>query len=120
MIRSIVNEVGDLGELNTVPAIAWVASFIVWGLENAMLGRWLLLPLFVAVSLRWHDRNTGHLAILAPLVVKLWSRMLIDVSDPFVATMFYLQTGQKQRADERTRTSDLTSLRVCGLGGYCM
>jgi hypothetical protein len=42
------NEVGDRGELHVVPALAWVASFVVCGLGDAMLGRWLLVPLFVA------------------------------------------------------------------------
>jgi protein-S-isoprenylcysteine O-methyltransferase Ste14 len=41
-------QVGERGELHTVPAIAWVASFVVCGLGDAMLERWLLLPLFVA------------------------------------------------------------------------
>jgi protein-S-isoprenylcysteine O-methyltransferase Ste14 len=44
----MVNEVGDRGEVNTVPAIAWVASFVFCGLGDALLGRWVLLPLFVA------------------------------------------------------------------------
>src|SRR5829696_3800075 len=41
-------EVGERGELLTVPAMAWVASFVVCGLGDTMLGRWVLLPLFVA------------------------------------------------------------------------
>jgi hypothetical protein len=41
-------EVGEDGELHTLPAMAWAASFVVWGLGDAMLGRWLFLPLFVA------------------------------------------------------------------------
>jgi protein-S-isoprenylcysteine O-methyltransferase Ste14 len=41
-------QVGERGELHTVPAIAWVASFVVCGLGDALLGRWVLLPLFVA------------------------------------------------------------------------
>ena len=41
-------EVGEYGELHTLPAMAWAASFVVWGLGDAMLGRWLFLPLFVA------------------------------------------------------------------------
>jgi protein-S-isoprenylcysteine O-methyltransferase Ste14 len=41
-------QVRERGELHTVPAIAWVASFVVCGLGDAMLERWLLLPLFVA------------------------------------------------------------------------
>jgi len=41
-------EVGEHGELHTVPAMAWVASFVVCGLGDALLGRWLFLPLFVA------------------------------------------------------------------------
>src|SRR5918911_5249601 len=42
------NEAGDRGELHIVPALAWVASFVVCGLGDAMLVRWLLVPLFVA------------------------------------------------------------------------
>ena len=41
-------EVGEHGELHTLPAIAWAASFVVCGIGDAMLGRWVLLPLFVA------------------------------------------------------------------------
>jgi protein-S-isoprenylcysteine O-methyltransferase Ste14 len=36
------------GELHTVPAIAWIASFTLCTLGDVMLGRWVLLPLFVA------------------------------------------------------------------------
>jgi hypothetical protein len=39
---------GERGELHAVPAIAWVASFVVCGIGDAMLKRWVLLPLFVA------------------------------------------------------------------------
>src|ERR687894_880270 len=46
-MRSMGIEVGEHGELHTVPAIAWAGSFVVCGLGDAMLGRWLLLPLFV-------------------------------------------------------------------------
>ena len=46
-MRSMGIEVGERGELHTVPAMAWAASFVVCGLGDAMLGRWLLLPLFV-------------------------------------------------------------------------
>jgi protein-S-isoprenylcysteine O-methyltransferase Ste14 len=38
----------ERGELHVVPAIAWVASFVVCGIGDALLGRWVLLPLFVA------------------------------------------------------------------------
>jgi hypothetical protein len=41
-------EVGEHGELHTFPAIAWAASFVVCGIGDALLGRWVLLPLFVA------------------------------------------------------------------------
>jgi protein-S-isoprenylcysteine O-methyltransferase Ste14 len=41
-------QVGERGELHAVPAIAWAASFVVCGIGDAMLGRWVLLPLFVA------------------------------------------------------------------------
>src|SRR5918997_605934 len=40
-------EVGEHGEFHTLPAMAWAGSFVVCGLGDAMLGRWLLLPLFV-------------------------------------------------------------------------
>src|SRR5215208_7445946 len=36
------------GELHTVPAIAWIASFGLCALGDVMLGRWVFLPLFVA------------------------------------------------------------------------
>src|SRR5215217_4891842 len=35
------------GELHTVPTIAWVASFGLCTLGDVMLGRWVLLPLFL-------------------------------------------------------------------------
>jgi protein-S-isoprenylcysteine O-methyltransferase Ste14 len=41
-------EAGEHGELHTLPAMAWAASFVVCSLGDAMLGRWVLLPLFVA------------------------------------------------------------------------
>src|SRR5215213_9020411 len=41
-------QVGERGEVHAVPAMAWVASFVVCGIGDAMLGRWVLLPLFVA------------------------------------------------------------------------
>jgi hypothetical protein len=39
--------VGKYGELHALPAIAWVASFGLFTLGDVMLGRWVLLPLFV-------------------------------------------------------------------------
>jgi hypothetical protein len=36
------------GEFHAVPAIAWIASFGLCTLGDVMLGRWVLLPLFVA------------------------------------------------------------------------
>jgi hypothetical protein len=36
------------GELHAVPVIAWIASFGLCALGDVMLGRWVLLPLFVA------------------------------------------------------------------------
>jgi protein-S-isoprenylcysteine O-methyltransferase Ste14 len=47
-MRSMGTEIGEHGELHTLPAVAWAASFVVCGLGDAMLGRWVLLPLFVA------------------------------------------------------------------------
>src|SRR5215217_943797 len=38
----------ERGELHAVPAVAWAASFVVCGLGDALLGRWVLLPLFIA------------------------------------------------------------------------
>jgi protein-S-isoprenylcysteine O-methyltransferase Ste14 len=35
--------------LHAVPAVAWVASLVVFEVADALLGRWTLLPLFVAV-----------------------------------------------------------------------
>jgi protein-S-isoprenylcysteine O-methyltransferase Ste14 len=40
--------VGERGELHAGPAIAWIASFTLCTLADVMLGRWVLLPLFVA------------------------------------------------------------------------
>jgi protein-S-isoprenylcysteine O-methyltransferase Ste14 len=40
--------VGERGELHAGPAITWIASFTLCTLADAMLGRWVLLPLFVA------------------------------------------------------------------------
>src|SRR5829696_6804639 len=36
------------GELHALPVIAWIASFALCALGDVMLGRWVLLPLFVA------------------------------------------------------------------------
>jgi hypothetical protein len=36
------------GELHAGPAMAWIASFTFCALGDVMLGRWALLPLFVA------------------------------------------------------------------------
>jgi protein-S-isoprenylcysteine O-methyltransferase Ste14 len=41
--------VGERGELHAVPAAAWAAAFVVSGVGDALLGRWVLTPLFVAV-----------------------------------------------------------------------
>jgi protein-S-isoprenylcysteine O-methyltransferase Ste14 len=40
--------VGKRGELHAVPAVSWIASFALCTLGDTMLGRWVLLPLFVA------------------------------------------------------------------------
>jgi protein-S-isoprenylcysteine O-methyltransferase Ste14 len=40
--------VGAGGERHVVPAVFWAASFIVCAVGDALLGRWVLLPLFVA------------------------------------------------------------------------
>jgi protein-S-isoprenylcysteine O-methyltransferase Ste14 len=40
--------VGERGELHVAPAVAWAAAFVVSGIGDALLGRWVLLPLFVA------------------------------------------------------------------------
>ena len=47
-MRSMGVEVGERGELHAVPAVAWAASFVVCALGDATLGRWIMLPLFVA------------------------------------------------------------------------
>jgi protein-S-isoprenylcysteine O-methyltransferase Ste14 len=47
-MRSMGIEVGEHGELHAGPAMVWVASFGLCTLGDAMLGRWVLLPLFVA------------------------------------------------------------------------
>jgi len=46
-MRSVGIEVGERGELHTLPAISWVASYGLCALGDVMLGRWVLLPLFV-------------------------------------------------------------------------
>ncbi|MBA2510372.1 MAG: isoprenylcysteine carboxylmethyltransferase family protein [Rubrobacteraceae bacterium] len=40
--------VGASGERHAVPAVLWAASFVVCVVGDALLGRWVLLPLFVA------------------------------------------------------------------------
>ncbi len=47
-MRSMGVEVGERGELHTLPALAWAASFVLCGIGDAVLGRWVSLPLFVA------------------------------------------------------------------------
>lgn len=41
-------QVGSRGERHMAPAVAWVVSFVVCGIGDFLLGRWVLLPLFVA------------------------------------------------------------------------
>ena len=41
-------QVGVRGERHVAPAAAWAAAFAVCGVGDALLGRWVLLPLFVA------------------------------------------------------------------------
>jgi protein-S-isoprenylcysteine O-methyltransferase Ste14 len=41
-------KVGKHGELHAGPALTWIASFTLCTLGDVMLGRWALLPLFVA------------------------------------------------------------------------
>lgn len=41
-------EVDASGERHAAPAAAWVVSFVVCVIGDALLGRWVLLPLFVA------------------------------------------------------------------------
>jgi hypothetical protein len=55
-----------------VPAAAWVASFVVCGLWNALLGRWVLLPVFVA------GFYGGKVVIdlVTYLMLSLWRRWL--------------------------------------------
>ena len=40
--------VGSRGERHVVPAVAWAASFVVCFVGDALLGRWVLFPLYVA------------------------------------------------------------------------
>src|SRR5215208_7214877 len=40
--------VAERGEFHAVPAVAWIASFTLCTLVDAMVGRWVLLPLLVA------------------------------------------------------------------------
>jgi protein-S-isoprenylcysteine O-methyltransferase Ste14 len=40
--------VGTRGERHAVPAVAWVAAFVLCGIGDLLLGRWVLTPLFVA------------------------------------------------------------------------
>jgi protein-S-isoprenylcysteine O-methyltransferase Ste14 len=40
--------VGERGELHAVPAVAWTVAFAACGVGDALLGRWVLTPLFVA------------------------------------------------------------------------
>src|SRR5215213_4847510 len=47
-MRSVGIEVGERGELRTLPAIVWAASFGLCALGDMVLGRWVVLPLFVA------------------------------------------------------------------------
>src|SRR5919199_3259242 len=48
IVLSMGIEVGEHGELHMLPAMAWIASFGLCALGDAMMGRWVLLPLFVA------------------------------------------------------------------------
>ena len=41
-------EIGVRGERHVAPTVAWAVSFVVCGVGDALLGRWVLLPLFIA------------------------------------------------------------------------
>ncbi|MBA2441509.1 MAG: isoprenylcysteine carboxylmethyltransferase family protein [Rubrobacter sp.] len=40
--------VGPRGERHAVPAVAWVAAFVLCGIGDSLLGRWVLTPILVA------------------------------------------------------------------------
>lgn len=40
--------IGTRGEMHLVPAVAWVGAFVICGVGDLLLGRWILTPLFVA------------------------------------------------------------------------
>ena len=41
-------DVGERSEFHAAPAMAWISSFTLCTLADAMMGRWVLLPIFVA------------------------------------------------------------------------
>lgn len=88
--------VGIHGERHVAPAAAWVVAFIVCLLGDALLGRWILLPLFVAgfyggmividlvtypILSRWRDwlRHRG-----------IWAWYLVEVGGLWLGTTLVL------------------------------
>jgi len=63
----------------------------------------------MGTSIAHADESEAGSTVHAPVGVQ-WLRHFYGSSIPFA---FYLQIAIKSRADERTRTADLISLRVC-------
>jgi protein-S-isoprenylcysteine O-methyltransferase Ste14 len=88
--------VGKHGELHAGPAIAWIASFTLCTLGDVMLGRWVLLPLFVAAFYG----GTFIIALVTYPMLSFWrgwlsrrgliSWYLIEVGGLWGATMLVL------------------------------
>ena len=84
------------GELHAVPAIAWIASFGLCTLGDVMLGRWVLLPLFVAgfyggtiiIALVTYPMLSSWRGWLRRRSLMAW--YLIEVGGLWGATMFFL------------------------------
>ena len=63
---------GERGELHAGPALAWIASFTLCMLGDVMLGRWELLPLFIAAFYG----GTFIIALVTYPLLSLWRGLL--------------------------------------------
>ena len=117
-MRSKGIEVGEHGELHAGPPMAWVASLGLCTLGDAMLGRWVLLPLLVA----GFYGGTFNIALVTYPLLPFWrgwtrrrgliAWYLIEVGGLWGATMIVLILLSQWWP--RWSWSGTSSLRVLG------
>jgi protein-S-isoprenylcysteine O-methyltransferase Ste14 len=110
---------GGRGELHAGPAMTWIASFTLCMLGDVMLGRWVLLPLFIAAFYG----GTFIIALVTYPLLSFWrgllsrrgliSWYLIEVGGLWGATMLMLLVLSQWWL--RWSWSGTSSLQVLGL-----